>query len=75
VISFVFVGGIWVAHAGMTKLMREADSIAYGINLLMLLFVCVLAFSTNLIVTHLKCPDVSAAVIIYRSTCSWRPAS
>ena len=27
VISFVFVGAIWVAHAGMTKLMREADAI------------------------------------------------
>ena len=34
VIGFVFVGAIWVAHAGMTKFMRGADSIAYGINLL-----------------------------------------
>jgi uncharacterized membrane protein len=46
-------------------LMREADNISYGINLLMLLFVGVLPFSTNLMVTHLKGPDVSAAVIIY----------
>ena len=45
--------------------MREADSIAYGINLLMLLFVGVLPFSTNLMVTHLEGPDVSAAVVIY----------
>ena len=65
VISFVFVGAIWVAHAGMTKLMREADLIAYGIDLLMLLFVGVLPFSTNLMVTHLRGPDVSTAVIIY----------
>ena len=65
VISFVFVGAIWVAHAGMTKLMREADAISYGLNLLMMLFVGVLPFSTALMVTHLEGPDTSAAVIIY----------
>ena len=64
-ISFVFIGGIWVSHAGMTKLMRHADTLAYGIDLLMLLFVGLLPFSTNLMVTHLAGPDVEAAVIIY----------
>ena len=64
-ISFVFIGGIWVSHAGMTKLMRHADTLAYGIDLLMLLFVGVLPFSTNLLVTHLSGPDVEAAVVIY----------
>ncbi len=64
-ISFVFIGGIWVSHAGMTKLMRHADTLAYGIDLLMLLFVGVLPFSTNLMVTHLSGPDVGPAVIIY----------
>ena len=64
-ISFVFIGGIWVSHAGMTKLMREADGVAYGIDLLMLLFVAVLPFSTNLMVTHLEGPDVTVAVVIY----------
>ena len=32
--------------------MRQADTLAYGIDLLMLLFVGVLPFSTNLMVTH-----------------------
>ncbi len=64
-ISFVFIGGIWVSHAGMTKLMRHADTLAYGIDLLVLLFVGVLPFSTNLLVTHLSGPDVEAAVVIY----------
>jgi len=64
-ISFVFIGGIWVSHAGLTKLMRQADALAYGIDLLMLLFVSVLPFSTNLMVTHLSGPDVTAAVVIY----------
>jgi uncharacterized membrane protein len=65
VISFVFLGGIWVAHAGMTRLMVEADVIAYGIDLLMLLFVGTLPFSTALMVTHFQGPDASAAVVIY----------
>ena len=64
-ISFVFIGGIWVSHAGMTKLMRHADTLAYGLDLLMLLFVGVLPFSTNLMVTHLSGPDVETAVVIY----------
>jgi len=64
-ISFVFIGGIWFSHAGMTKLMRQADGLSYGIDLLMLLFVGVLPFSTNLMVTHLESPDVSVAVVIY----------
>ena len=72
VISFVFVGGIWVAHAGMTKLMREADSISYGINLLMLLFAGVLPFSTALMVTHLQGPDVRLRSSSTASTCCWR---
>jgi len=61
----VFIGGIWVAHAGMTKLMRQADAVAYGINLVMLLFVGVLPFSTNVMVTHLEGEDVTAAVVLY----------
>ena len=64
-VSFLFIGGIWVSNAGMTKLMRHSDTLAYGIDLLMLLFVGVLPFSTNLMVTHLSGPDVEAAVIIY----------
>jgi uncharacterized membrane protein len=64
-ISFAFIGGIWVSHAGMTKLMRQADGIAYGIDLLMLLFVGLLPFSTSMMVTHLSGPDVAAAVVIY----------
>jgi uncharacterized membrane protein len=64
-ISFAFIGGIWVSHAGMTKLMRQADGVAYGIDLIMLLFVGLLPFSTSMMVTHLSGPDVTAAVVSY----------
>jgi uncharacterized membrane protein len=64
-ISFVFIGGIWMTHAGMTALMRQADDVAYGIDLLLLLFVGVLPFSTSMMVSHLSGPDTTAAVVIY----------
>ena len=37
-ISFSFIGGIWISHASLTQHMKQGDSIAYGLNLLMLLF-------------------------------------
>ena len=49
----------------MTKLMREADGVAYGIDLLMLRLVGRPPFSTNLMVTHLSRPGREAAVVIY----------
>jgi uncharacterized membrane protein len=64
-ISFVFIGGIWLTHAGMTAMMRQADDVAYGIDLLLLLLVGILPFSTSLMVSHLSGPDTTAAVVIY----------
>lgn len=64
-VSFAFIGGIWLTHAGMTSVMRRGDSVAYTVNLLVLLFVGVLPFSTSLMVTHLWSPDVGVAVLLY----------
>jgi uncharacterized membrane protein len=64
-ISFSFIGGIWISHASLTHLMKRGDSIAYGLNLLMLLFVTLLPFSTRLMVTHIFTPDVSLAALVY----------
>ena len=64
-ISFAFIGGSWFTHAKMTRLMKRGDSLVAGINLLFLLFVAVLPFSTSLMVTHLSGPDVAVAVLIY----------
>lgn len=64
-ISFAFIGGSWLTHARMTKLMRCADSPAAGINLLILLLIAVLPFTTSLMVTHLSGPDMGTAVFIY----------
>ena len=64
-ISFAFVGGIWLSHAGLTKYMTRGDAVFFRLNLVMLLFVALLPFSTHLMVTHLRAPDASAAVVIY----------
>jgi uncharacterized membrane protein len=64
-ISFAFIGGIWLVHSALTKVMKRGDSVAYGVNLLLLLFVALLPFSTSLMVTHLIAPDVRVAVIFY----------
>ena len=64
-ISFAFIGGIWLTHAGLTRVMKRGDNVAYGVNLILLLFVAVLPFSTNLMVTHLDSPDVRVGVLLY----------
>lgn len=63
--SFFYIGGIWISHASLTQLMKRGDSVAYGLNLLMLLFVALLPFTTKLMVAHVPEPDVAIAAIIY----------
>jgi uncharacterized membrane protein len=64
-LSFTFIGGIWVSHARLTSLMKRGDSTVYGLNLLVLLFVALLPFTTKLMVTNLSSPHIATAVIIY----------
>jgi uncharacterized membrane protein len=64
-ISFAFIGGIWITHAGVTKYMKRGDTVVSALNLLLLLFVGLLPFATSLMVTHLSGEDVKAAVLLY----------
>jgi uncharacterized membrane protein len=64
-ISFAFVGGIWISHAGLTKYMKRGDAVSFRLNLVLLLFVALLPFTTRLMVTHTEAADASAAVAIY----------
>jgi uncharacterized membrane protein len=45
--------------------MQRGDSISYGLNLLMLLFVALLPFMTRLMVTRISTPEISIATFIY----------
>ena len=64
-ISFAFIGGIWITHAGVTRFLKRGDAAAYALNLLLLLFVGLMPFTTDLMVTHLTGPDVKISVLLY----------
>ncbi len=65
IMSFAFIGGIWLTHSGLTRLMKHGDTVANGINLLLLLFVAIIPFSTSVMVTHLPTAEVGVAVFLY----------
>ena len=65
VISFAFVGGIWLSHAGLTKFMKRGDAISFRLNLVVLLFVSLLPFSTKIMVTHMRGESARSGAMIY----------
>jgi uncharacterized membrane protein len=64
-ISFVFVGGVWIAHSTATRLMGRADDYLMRLNLVVLFFVSFLPFTTSMMATHLGGPGENVAVAIY----------
>jgi len=64
-ISFAFVGGIWLSHAGLTKYLKRGDALSFRLNLVLLLFVSLLPFSTHLMVAHMEGEGAREAVAVY----------
>lgn len=64
-ISFVFVGGVWIAHSAATSYIARGDAILFRLNLLVLFFVSLLPFLTSLMATHLGAEGESLAVALY----------
>ena len=60
-LSFAFVGGIWLSHAALTKSMKQGDAISFRLNLVVLLFVSLLPFTTKIMVTHMRDTDARVA--------------
>ncbi len=54
VVSFITIGIIWINHHVMIGRLRDADHPILMLNLLLLLTIGVLPFSTNLLATYLK---------------------
>jgi len=52
-VSFVFIGGVWIAHSTLTRFIKAADSDLMRLNLMLLLFVSFLPFTTAIAATHL----------------------
>jgi uncharacterized membrane protein len=64
-VSFAFIGGLWMTHVSVTRLVKRGDSTFYGLNLLVLLFVAILPFSTKLMATHLGDKWEQGAVLLF----------
>ena len=59
-ISFAFIGSLWISHSSVTHLMKRETTHSYRLTLLMLFFVSLLPFTTKLMATYLgHPPDVS----------------
>ncbi len=64
-ISFAFIGASWMTHALTTKYMKTGDTVAGGLNLLALLFITLIPFATNLMVSNIGGEGEQVAVVIY----------
>ena len=64
-ISFAFIGGVWIAHSNLSRFVKAADGPLMGLNLLLLLFVSFLPFTTSLLANHLDDSAAHIAVIIF----------
>ncbi len=64
-VSFAFIGGAWIAHTVLTHLLRVTDGVVVGLNLMLLLFVSLLPYSTSLLTTHLTGSSERVAVLIF----------
>ena len=52
-VSFAFIGGVWIAHSTLTRFIKVADPDLLRLNLMLLLSVSFLPFTTAIAATHL----------------------
>jgi uncharacterized membrane protein len=64
-VSFAFIGSAWVAHSNLTRLIQAADAALMRLNLLFLLFVSLLPFTTSLMATHLDDAEPRLVVVLF----------
>jgi len=65
VISFVFIGGIWMTHASITQLTEQEDAVTFRLTLLTLFFVSLMPFTTSMMAGHLGGAGSHLAVLLY----------
>jgi uncharacterized membrane protein len=56
IISFAFVGSVWITHSSITALMKQETPRSYRLTLLMLFFVSLIPFTTKLMSFYLSNP-------------------
>jgi len=65
IVSFVFVGGIWLSHADLSRYLKRTDGVLMRLNLVMLLFVSFLPYTTSLMAEHLTDAGQRVGVVIF----------
>lgn len=64
-VSFAFIGGSWFVHNNLTRLLAIADSVFVQVNLLLLLFVTFIPFTTGVLAAHLTGSGQRIAVVLF----------
>ena len=64
-ISFAFIGGSWIAHSTTTGFLRAVDGGWMRLNLVLLLLVSLLPFTTSLMATHLNATDARTVTVLF----------
>ena len=58
-VSFAFIGGVWITHSTLTRFIKAGDPDLMRLNLMLLLFVSFLPFTTAIAATHLFASNLS----------------
>jgi uncharacterized membrane protein len=74
VVSFTFIGGVWIAHNYMTRFVKATDRGLIRLNLLLLLFVSFLPFATAIAATHLFLSFLPSPITRSRAP-TWRQSA
>jgi uncharacterized membrane protein len=67
-VSFAFIGGVWVAHSNMTRFLKAVDPVLMRLNLMLLLFVSFLPFTTAIAATHVFASNLTFHEVTVAST-------
>lgn len=64
-VSFASIGGVWIAHSTLTRFTKATDQVLLGLNLVLLLLVSFLPFTTNVLADHLSDVGEHVAVVVF----------
>lgn len=67
-LSFMFIGVMWINHHRLFTHIRKADNTLLVLNLLLLLGVTAVPFPTSVLASHLTGPDARTAAALYSAT-------
>src|SRR5687767_3973512 len=66
--SFLFICVAWSNHHNMFNYIRQTDQYLLILNILFLIFVTLMSFTTGLLARHVGKPDERTAALIYHGT-------